>query len=241
MAEPWKISSIAEALPEFDHDTIRSMLTKCRWDIDAAFSRLLDEGSPTLPSEDNPSSAMNGAPPSSTSGTGDPENAGSGSGSSQEPSSGPLPLGSSSRSSSRHSTASKRSVDESDDDSEPIRSPVRRRRDRDRKRRILQNVTVGISVRDKVENDVIAIQLRVDPNTVAEQANGNGGATEESPGGVSATSAPPRSDAEDAEGRARDNSGRSPLSFGQSSEAMSDEGDGSEYEDHAMASDSEND
>ena len=47
----------------------------------------------------------------------------------------------------------------------------KRRRGRDRKRRILQDVTVGIAVRDEDESDVISIKLRVDPNAVVEHAN----------------------------------------------------------------------
>ena len=249
MPEPWKISSIAEALPEFDHDTIRSMLAQCRWDINTAFSRLLDGDGSAPPSDDSPPPATNGDIPSSpTTGTAEPRN--------QTPGHDVLPAslhrGSSSRSSSRHSTASKRSANESDDDDpDPIRSHIRRRRGRgrDQKRRVLQDVTVGISVRDEDnENEVISIQLRVDPNTVAEQANGdnvNSGITGGSPVGTVSTSNSTghQSDAEDVEGHARDHnnySGRSPLSFGQNSEAMTDDG-GSEYEDHAMASDSDDD
>ncbi|KAM5443994.1 hypothetical protein MferCBS31731_000511 [Microsporum ferrugineum] len=85
-------------------------------------------------------------------------------------------LGSSSRSSSRNSTASKRSADHSDDDddSDGNRPLVRRQRGRDRKRRILQDVTLGLSDRDDNENnDIISVRPRVDPEAVAEQAEGS--------------------------------------------------------------------
>ncbi|EEQ30845.1 conserved hypothetical protein [Microsporum canis CBS 113480] len=85
-------------------------------------------------------------------------------------------LGSSSRSSSRNSTASKRSAGHSDDDddSDGNRPLVRRQRGRDRKRRILQDVTLGLSDRDDNENnDIISVRPRVDPEAVAEQAEGS--------------------------------------------------------------------
>jgi hypothetical protein len=147
LAEPWKISAISDALPGYDNGTIREMLKKCRGDIDNAFAKLLDESSPSCspvtmggPSGTPSASASLGLSPRT------------------------IP-GSSSRSSSRHSTASKRSADDSDDDDDgdKIRSPNRRGRGRDRKRRILDGVTVGFSVRHD-ENGVVSFRLRVDPD-----------------------------------------------------------------------------
>ena len=158
LAEPWKISAIADALPGYDNGTIREMLKKCRGDIDNAFAKLLD-GDPSVSSSPSCSPAT-GSGPSGTPST--------------SASLGLSPRtipGSSSRSSSRHSTASKRSADDSDDDddSDKIRSPIRRGRGRDRKRRILDGVTVGFSVRHD-ENGVVSFRLRVDPDADAEVA-----------------------------------------------------------------------
>ncbi|WEW60891.1 hypothetical protein PRK78_006379 [Emydomyces testavorans] len=159
LAEPWKISTIAEALPGFDYDTIRAMLMKCRGDIEFAFSRLLDD--------DFSSSSQSSVVPTTATETSGTVGVSPG---------GINPatrawLGSSSRSSSRHSTGSKRVADiSSDDDDEegPIRSGVRRRPARGRKRRILQDVTVGISVLGDHDDDVISIRLRVDPDAAVE-------------------------------------------------------------------------
>lgn len=171
LAEPWKISAISDALPGYDSATIREMLKKCRGDIDNAFAKLLD--SDTSVSSSPPCSsvaASSASGPSSTSTT-------------LGLSSRTIPA-SSSRSSSRHSTASKRSADDSEDEDDKIRSPIRRGRGRDRKRRILDGVTVGFSVRHD-ENGVVSFRLRVDPDASerAEISEAAAGARE-SPGVV---------------------------------------------------------
>ncbi|KAK2766848.1 hypothetical protein FQN54_006162 [Arachnomyces sp. PD_36] len=162
LAEPWKISAISDALPGYDNATIREMLQKCRGDIDNAFAKLLDG--------DN---SVSSSPPSSFT-TPNGHNGASATTTSHVASSRTLPA-SSSRSSSRHSTASKRSADDSEDDDDKIRSPIRRR-GRDRKRRILDGVTVGFSVRHD-ENGVVSFRLRVDPD-----ASERTGVTEVAPG-----------------------------------------------------------
>src|SRR5947207_2670115 len=106
LAEPWKITTIAEALPGYNYSTIRAMLQKCRGDIDNAFSKLLDSDPSTL---SFPSPSPSPSPSANNS------NAMSIGSTNLFPSSRPY-LGSSSRSSSRHSTASKRSADDSDFD-----------------------------------------------------------------------------------------------------------------------------
>ncbi|KAK2810755.1 hypothetical protein FQN49_008515 [Arthroderma sp. PD_2] len=105
-------------------------------------------------------------------------------------------LGSSSRSSSRNSTASKRSAGQSDDDdeSDSSRPLARRQRGRDRKRRILQDVTLGISDKNDDENsDITSVRPRVSPDAVVEQAeaslNEGSTAVHERTAGVSASSA----------------------------------------------------
>lgn len=170
LAEPWKISTIAEALPGLDHETIRAVLTKCRGDIDNAFSRLLDDDSCPSSQSSVPSSS---APARATPDIARPVSA------SLNPSTRPC-LGSSSRSSSRHSSGSKRSADYSDDEEGSIRPATRRRRGRDLKRRVLQNVTVGISVQGDDEDDVFSIiRLRVNPDAVVQQAEVTPNACEE--------------------------------------------------------------
>lgn len=164
LAEPWKISAISDALPGFDNATIREMLQKCRGDIDNAFAKLLDGD--TSVSLSPPSSSVTASGPS-------------GSSSSLGPSSRTLPA-SSSRSSSRHSTASKRSAEDSEDEEGEIRSPIRRR-GRDRKRRILDGVTVGFSVRHD-EKGVVSFRLRVDPD--ANEGSEVGAGARASPGVV---------------------------------------------------------
>ncbi|TPX20598.1 hypothetical protein DIZ76_016490 [Coccidioides immitis] len=165
LAEPWKISTIAEALPFLDYDTIRAVLTKCRGDIDFAFSRLLDDDFSS-----SSQSSVAPTPGTETSGTVMASPGG------VNPATRAC-LRASSRSSSRHSTGSKRPADPSDDDDDddddedPVRSGVRRSA-RERKRRILQDVTVGISVRGDNRDDVISIQLRVDPDAVVETPRG---------------------------------------------------------------------
>ncbi|EEP80334.1 predicted protein [Uncinocarpus reesii 1704] len=157
LAEPWKISTIAEALPGLDYDTIRAVLMKCRGDIEFAFSRLLDDDLPSSSQSPDTTTDTETCPvvPQTPAGHLNPATR--------------AYLGASSRSSSRHSTGSKRPADLSeDDDEEPVRSGVRRRRARERKRRVLQDVTVGISVRGDNKDDVISIQLRVDPDAVVE-------------------------------------------------------------------------
>lgn len=196
MAEPWKISSIAEALPGFDHETIRAVLTKCRGDINNAFSRLLDADFDGPLQEDSASSAFHTPPPSSSASANsqprDPPAAAI-----IRPSSRVF-LGSSSRSSSRHSTTSKRSADQSDDEEGPISMANKRRRGRDRKRRILRDVTVGIAVRDEDESDVISIKLRVDPDAVVEHANH---APQQTVADASSTEDSSRSDTEQSDDR----------------------------------------
>lgn len=150
LAEPWKISAISDALPGFDNATIREMLQKCRGDIDNAFAKLLDGD--TSVSSSPPCSSVSGGGTSGPSSTT----------ASNSRSSRTLPA-SSSRSSSRHSTASKRSAEDSEDEDDKIRSPIRRGRGRDRKRRILDGVTVGFSVRHD-EKGVVSFRLRVDPD-----------------------------------------------------------------------------
>jgi hypothetical protein len=166
MAQPWKISSIAEALPGFDHETIREMLMQCRGDIDNAFARLLDGDNDSDLRDGSSSSPVNGNPASSVPDTlqsGRPARA----------SASFKPSAKATRSSSTHSTASKRSPSSDDEDEEgEIRSANSRRRGRAVKRRILPDVTVGIRVPGKDDNDVISICLRVDGDTDAEQADG---------------------------------------------------------------------
>ncbi|KAL1954377.1 hypothetical protein VTO42DRAFT_1243 [Malbranchea cinnamomea] len=145
-AEPWKITSIAEALPDLDHETIKAMLSKCRGDVETAFSRLLDTDCNGVSQEDSSSSSTDSNSPSLSGVVSSQSRSTPPTSATFRPSSRAF-LGSSSRSSSRHSTASKRSADPSDDDDEggPIHS-ANRRRGRDRKRRILQDVTVGIPI-----------------------------------------------------------------------------------------------
>ncbi|GBF62729.1 OTU domain-containing protein [Trichophyton mentagrophytes] len=100
---------------------------------------------------------------------------------------------SSSRSSSRNSTASKRSAGRSDDEEEdgdddelPL---IRRRRGRDRKRRILQDVTLGISNAGTSTDDEDCRIISVRPRDVAEDDDGgsdgkvDGPASSETPEG----------------------------------------------------------
>ncbi|KMU78710.1 hypothetical protein CISG_01750 [Coccidioides immitis RMSCC 3703] len=139
------------------------LLTKCRGDIDFAFSRLLDDDFSS-----SSQSSVAPTPGTETSGTVMASPGG------VNPATRAC-LRASSRSSSRHSTGSKRPADPSDDDDDDDEDPVRsgvRRSARERKRRILQDVTVGISVRGDNRDDVISIQLRVDPDAVVETPRG---------------------------------------------------------------------
>lgn len=155
IATPWKISFIQEGLGgRYDHDTIVEMLRQCRGDIDRAFANLLD---------DTTSSSNNASPsPATSSGTLSTGPIGHQSGYKPR-----LPP---SRSSSRHSSASKRSANATDDE-DVNQYPTRRTRGREQKRRILPNVTVGIAFRDENKNDLVSLRLRVNPDTIAEQAN----------------------------------------------------------------------
>ncbi|EFR00245.1 hypothetical protein MGYG_03248 [Nannizzia gypsea CBS 118893] len=94
--------------------------------------------------------------------------------------------GSSSRSSSRNSTASKRSAGRSDDEDEDghdDENPLtRRRRGGDRKRRILQDVTLGISAAGTTssQDDGDCRIISVRPRDVAEDVGCSGGKVDES-------------------------------------------------------------
>ncbi|KAI1911065.1 hypothetical protein LOZ12_003573 [Ophidiomyces ophidiicola] len=128
-------------------------------DTDSAFARLLDG--------DNSSPSKSSGMPT----TDDSENSSTLGASSTGLNPATRALGSSSRSSSRHSTGSKRAADPSDsEDEDPIRPAVRRRRPgRDYKRRILPDVTVGLSVSSGQDiDDVISIRLRVDSEAAIE-------------------------------------------------------------------------
>ncbi|EFE29700.1 extracellular OTU-like cysteine protease, putative [Trichophyton benhamiae CBS 112371] len=90
---------------------------------------------------------------------------------------------SSSRSSSRNSTASKRSAGRSDDEEEDGHDDelplIRRRRGRDRKRRILQDMTLGISNAGTSTDDEDCRIISVRPRDVAEDDGGSGGKADE--------------------------------------------------------------
>ncbi|KAI9928341.1 hypothetical protein MW887_002379 [Aspergillus wentii] len=142
MATPWKISAIQEGLGgKYDRDAIVEMLQQCRGNIDRAFTNLLGENENTVPPPGE--SAASRAIMKSH-------------------------IQPSSRSSSPFSTGSKRSADDSDSEENP-RPVLRRTRAREQKRRILPDVTVGISFKDD-QNDLVSLRLRVSPETVAEKA-----------------------------------------------------------------------
>ncbi|EZF23595.1 hypothetical protein H112_03751, partial [Trichophyton rubrum D6] len=90
---------------------------------------------------------------------------------------------SSSRSSSRNSTASKRSAGRSDDEEEDGHDDelplIRRRQGRDRKRRILQDVTLGISNAGTSTDDEDCRIISVRPRDVAEDDGDSGGKVDE--------------------------------------------------------------
>lgn len=161
MATPWKISTIEEGLGgKHDRATIVEMLQQCRGDIERAFSKLLDE-EPSGPAAFGQSTSPSPAPDTSLAHS-----------AMDGPAAKPILrhfLQNSSRSSSPFSTASKRSAEDSDAEESAHPAP-RRSRMRDQKRRILPDVTVGIAFRDKGNNDLISLRLRVSPDAAAEQA-----------------------------------------------------------------------